>query len=106
VRERREKEERKVEEKKGEGRLGREEEKRRRNGKGRLRWGEEKERGRWACGPRERGRERKEEKDKGHMAPCEWLGGDNEIFSNQQGKATWQRELSHSFKIHNLYKLQ
>jgi hypothetical protein len=38
---------------------------------------------------KERGKERKE-KDKGHVAPCEWLGGDNKIHSSQLGKATWQ----------------
>jgi hypothetical protein len=51
-------------------------------------------------GERKKIKERKEKeegKDKGHVATCEWVGGDNEIFPSQPGCDTWQREITFLF---------
>jgi hypothetical protein len=40
----------------------------------------------------------KREKDEGHMAPCKWVGGDNEILPSQPDCDTWQREITFLLK--------
>jgi hypothetical protein len=70
----------------------REEEEKRGEG---FRW-EEKPRGGVAPGVRENERKKKErkgrgkkKKDEGHVAPCEWVGGDNEILPSQLDCDMW-----------------
>jgi len=57
---------------------------------------EEKPKGGARSGVRERGRKkekkgkkRKREKYKGHVEPCEWVGGDNEILPSQPDCDMW-----------------
>jgi hypothetical protein len=49
----------------------------------------------WAVGW-ERGEEEKKRKreDRGHMASCEWVERNDEIFLNQSGYNMWQREIT------------
>jgi hypothetical protein len=36
-----------------------------------------------------KGKKRKREKYKGHVEPCEWVGGDNEILPSQPDCDMW-----------------